>query len=252
MKIAPPILASLLLLGVTHPLGSARAQAVVANRSAIVLNGITTILGDRLALFKVTLAEGARPVSFMLAEGQSRYGLQLVAVDVRSGAATIHVADQTRVVSICGTPELPVIPPDTGAFANSISGSAGTYDAFGRLIKSAAASGGGASAGGSDVYPGANASAGKYPGDGADSNSAANASGPSGSPSPANRHVYQWWVKEAQKIENARQETAQRVLAGEWEPYPLTPLTPAGTPAGLIGPKSLFVDHGPGVIVVGQ
>jgi len=252
MKKTLPILLGLLLSGVISPIRSARAQELISTRSAIVLNGITTILGDKLALFKVTLADGTPPISFMLAEGQSRYGLQLVAVDVRSGAVTIHTASLTRVISICNTPELPVVRPATAAFARSFSGSAGVQDQAGRMNDPADASSGNGSPADPGFYAGIAAGAGKSQGDDADPSSAADSSSASDSPSPTNSHVYQWWVKEAQKIENARQETAQRVLAGEWEPYPQTPLTPAGTPAALIGQKSLFADHGPGMIIASQ
>ena len=65
-------------------------------------------------------------------------------------------------------------------------------------------------------------------------------------------HLYQWWVKEAEKIEQARLETTDRVLAGEWQAYPLTPLTPSGTSAQLIGTNSLFMNHGPGIMISGD
>jgi hypothetical protein len=38
-------------------------------------------------------------------------------------------------------------------------------------------------------------------------------------------------------------------MAGEWQPYPLTPLTPPGTPAPLISDGSAFMDHGPGIVL---
>ncbi len=45
-----------------------------------------------------------------------------------------------------------------------------------------------------------------------------------------------FWVRASQEFEQLRIQTADLVLSGVDEPIPLTPLTPAGTPAELIGP----------------
>jgi hypothetical protein len=46
-------------------------------------------------------------------------------------------------------------------------------------------------------------------------------------------------------IEENRQNTVQDVLSGQMTPWPLTPLTPAGTPANLISNDGLFANHMP-------
>lgn len=247
MKRALPIFLNL-FLGLILLARTSRAQEVMPPRSGIVLNGITSILGDKLGLFKITFADGTPPVSFMLAEGQSRYGIQLVSVHARSNAVTIRNDHLTQVISICQTPDLPMSRPGPVDF----SGSADTSNPAARRNDQAYAMNGNAPASQPGSYGGAASGASTSPDAGADPNSVSDSNGANGSSSSSGGHVYQWWVKEAQKIENARQETAQRVLAGEWEPYPLTPLTPAGTPAALIGEKSLFMNHGPGMMVAGQ
>src|SRR5487761_2761903 len=145
MRRAFLIFASWLLAGPVNLTTVALAQAVAPARPAVVLNGITTILGDKLACFKVTFADGTPPASFLLAEGQSRYGIQLVAVDVQSNAVTIHNAGLAQVIAICKTPELPVGRPNPAAFGENFAGSAGTPDLAGRLKNQADASSAGTS-----------------------------------------------------------------------------------------------------------
>jgi hypothetical protein len=56
-------------------------------------------------------------------------------------------------------------------------------------------------------------------------------------------------MADAQQIEQTRQATVQQVLAGELQPQPLTPLTPAGTSASLIADYSVYMEHGRGMVV---
>src|SRR5487761_2481904 len=133
MRRAFLIFASWLLAGPVNLTTAALAQAVAPARPAGGLNGVTTILGDKPACFKVTFADGTPPASFLLAEGQSRYGIQLVAVDVQSNAVTIHNAGLAQVIAICKTPELPVGRPNPAAFGENFAGSADTPDPAERL-----------------------------------------------------------------------------------------------------------------------
>ncbi len=52
-----------------------------------------------------------------------------------------------------------------------------------------------------------------------------------------------WWVVGSKTVEEARTRSADDVARGKAEPQPLTPLTPPGTPAYLIGSDQLFFDH---------
>ncbi len=75
---------------------------------------------------------------------------------------------------------------------------------------------------------------------------------PEAAANSSDSHVYYWWLQDAKDIEQTRIATAQSVLAGETAPQPLTPLTPPGTPAGLIGVDSVYMEHGPGVMISGS
>jgi len=52
-----------------------------------------------------------------------------------------------------------------------------------------------------------------------------------------------WWYTGAQEMEAARLATAAAVRRGEAEPFPLTPLTPVGTPAELISAEQRYFNH---------
>jgi hypothetical protein len=251
------------LLAVELVLRIASAQEAQAVPAGIVLDGVTTILGDNRACFKVTFEDGRPEADFMLAEGQARYGIRLLAVDARSGTVTINEQRMyTRNISICKTPVLLAVTTSTtgvtaaarpggnahsGAVATDSVRSAGdeTPAANGQFIPAAFAVGTGSSPStGSE-----NGTSGNSDNTTAKANNSDASSSAGAGDNTTQSHLYQWWIKEAEKIERARVETAQRVTAGEWPPYPLTPLTPPGTPAQLIGAGSLFMDHGPGVMI---
>ena len=233
--------------------------------ATIVLDGVMSIPGGNWAFFRTSFSANMSGADFMLAEGQSRYGIQLLAVNTPSGTVTVRKQGQTQTLSIC---QPPVLLTTTGSDSTAAA-SRSSPDA------NAAAAGLAASNGGKTQpadaprfahpvnaagWDGANArnTAATNPGDNPvatnNNSGAGNATGVAGNNdgSVAQEHLYQWWTKEAQKIEQARLDTAQRVLAGEWPAYPLTPLTPPGTPSQLIGPDSLFLEHGPGMLVSGN
>ena len=249
----------LLASGFVAPMVDAATQTAQPVPSGIVLNGIANFSGDKRALFKVSFTAGAPEADFMLAEGQARYGIRLLAVNTQSNVVTISNRGFTRIISICPTPTLPATTVSGTAAAqpgnnndDPGTGSTGNAQASSKEVQAEdplrfahpvfAAGWHGAQNGSSDD-----------PGNNAASTANAGASGSGSAGDNANQdHLYQWWVKEAQKIEQARIETAQRVMAGEWEPYPLTPLTPPSTSPRLIGPDSLFMEHGPGMMISGR
>jgi hypothetical protein len=49
-----------------------------------------------------------------------------------------------------------------------------------------------------------------------------------------------WWAVASRNVEAARIATASLVSSGQAEPFPLTPYTPPGTPANLIGDGQLY------------
>ena len=61
-----------------------------------------------------------------------------------------------------------------------------------------------------------------------------------GTADPGTQEVEPFWVRASQEFEQLRIQTADAVRSGVDEPIPLTPLTPAGTPAELIGPDQAW------------
>ena len=267
MHLRSLIAVGLLTAGLAAGAVVAIAQETGPVPSGIVLDGVTTILGDNRACFKVTFTDGVPEADFMLTEGQAQYGIQLLAVDAQLNAVTIRNQGVTQIIPICKTPT--VLATATAGVNASVR--LGCHDNPGTVFT------GNVQSGGNETQPAAN---GQFPqgyamgaggfqsgglqngasGNNNDSsgnadNNVASADNPSnGSSTGAGdnttpSHLYQWWVKEAEKIERARIETASRVMAGEWPPYPLTPLTPPNTPAQLIGADSLYMDHGPGIMI---
>jgi hypothetical protein len=248
-----------LAAGLVVWVASVEAQATQPVPAAIVLNGITTILGDNRACFRVIFTGGLREEDLMLAEGQSRYGIQLLAVDTKLNTVIISNQGLSRTVPICKTPTL---------LAGAVSGTgdisaakAGVRNGSGTTSSSAG------QASGSEIQPGddgqtarpgsASSLSGSSPGNpqpGSSSNNHdASGNNTSGAIDPGSSAVtgsasandnaildYHWWAKEAQKIELAREATAQQVMDGTVQPFPLTPLTPPATPAQLVGTNKVY------------
>jgi hypothetical protein len=217
------------------------------------------IPGSNWAFFRVTFSGDTSEADFMLAEGQSRYGIELLAVNTPSGTVTIRKQGLTQTLFICQPPVLlattdsattsTLLPKDANSVAGGMASTPGgeTHPADApRFAHPVHAAGWGNNPRNGTADDSAN-----NPVSADDASASSTSSAGTGSQT-TQEQVYQWWTKEAQKIEQARLETAQRVLAGEWPPYPLTPLTPPGTPPTLIGPDSLFMEHGPGMIVSGH
>jgi hypothetical protein len=288
MNLRFPIIISLLAAGLVAQTAGTIAQEAQSVPAEIVLNGVMTASDARRAFFRAAFTPGAPKVDFMLAEGETRYGIQLLAVDARLNAVKIRNHGLVQTIPICQTPELvwsaikasaagvsglttasgrqnnrPVQAEVSleEANANPLMSVAGVSLAAGspRSINNGSSSNGsssnGSSSNGSSSNGGSNNEGSNNDGsnnDGTPSTADAGSGNSNGSTFESQDHRYQWWIQEAQKIEQARIETAQRVLAGEWQPYPLTPLTPSGTSPQLIGPSSVFMEHGLGVIVAGS
>jgi hypothetical protein len=224
----------------------------------IVLNGITTIFGDKRALFKVVDATPSHTSrSYFLSEGERSGEIELLAVDVKAGTIKVSDRGNVRLITICEAPTLlagsnAVEENDVSVARYGGSGSSGSASvAVGAksatgsqspVAGQTAASGGGNFSGNADKSAnnsngGASAGSANPASDSSD-NSAVGDSSSSAQGNP-------WWMKEAQKIEQARQETAQRVMDGKWQPYPLTPLTPPGTSSQLISSASVYFFYNP-------
>jgi hypothetical protein len=231
-----PIFVLLLLVGL-----GVNAQSA----TTVVLNGLASLFGEPRAFLQVT-APGCLTQNITLVPGETYRGIKLVAVDMTAFTVRIDHDGQIENIRICSPPELATAAAANDAIggnaptATSAAASAPPRVGSGPLSDPGRErSGGGGLAGGGTT---ANA-------DASTASPGASGSGSGNEASPAGTHIYYWWMEQAQKIEQARLDTAQQVLAGELPPQPLTPLTPANTSALLIGSDSVFIEHGRGMVV---
>jgi hypothetical protein len=228
------------------------AQAAATPPPQIVLNGLTTIFGDKRALFKtLPTADSPKEQSYMLAEGQRAGEIEVLSIDMKAGAVAISNHGAVQWITICKTPALVWLEPTvaTGAVAahNNFSGTApnGTTDpAPGSESQNSGDGQINFQSGNSDApanpQPGSSANSGTATDNSGSGNVASNDS------SNSNKNVSKpdpWWVTGSKGIEQARIRSRDMVLSGQADPQPLTPLTPAGTPANLIGDGQLFFNH---------
>lgn len=225
-------------------------SAVASAQDAVTLNGLMTAFDQKYALFKVDAPGSPSGQNYILKEGQKRGDLELVSIDTTARTVTIRNHGVIQAIDICPEPKL-VYTVDASqgnngvrpgsesevmawlqtqavASQNSVGGS--TAPVYGHVVGSA-----------TSPNPPSNDGAG---GDAAASASAADGNGFGGvdvsKPAPK---LDPWWIRGSQTVEAARIQSAQAVLDGKADPQPLTPLTPPGTPAVLIGPEQLFFDH---------
>ncbi|MDR3459130.1 MAG: hypothetical protein P4N60_16935 [Verrucomicrobiae bacterium] len=209
------------------------------------LTGMASFFGQKMALLSIYQTAQTKPVSVTLSEGETSNGIQLLAIDFSQRNVQILNAGQRQTLHICG------VTAETGAanggrvVANGITiyHEDGTYEFQAHRTNALAGSAGQA------MSPGGFAGASGSSTDPSTPSQADASSNDGNTPAPKQAKTYQWWVQEAEKIERARIETAARVKAGEWQPYPRTPLTPADTAAYLVSADAVFMDHGPGVVV---
>jgi len=184
----------------------------------------------------------------MLAEGQRAGEVELLSLDMKAGAATINNHGVIQVVTICKAPTLAWSGESAGDGGqnNFQNGTASqttesqSQNAPGGQVTSQA----GYQSGQANSQPGSSASDGTAANNTASNNADSNSS--SGSSSTSNASAPKtdpWWITGSRAVEAARRQTADLVSSGQADPQPLTPLTPPGTPAYLIGSDQLFFDH---------
>lgn len=238
------LLPAMTLAGVLVILTAGASGSKLSLPDAVVLNGVTAIFGDNRAFFQVPGPNPSSVQTFSLAEGQSANGIQLLSVNFKLESVTIDNHGHVQNIHICSTPVLlaaaslgntgpnakstSTTSTKRGTGADSSTDNPGTNGEVVSNVASTGLRGGGTALNPNEKNPTSSSPA---SGNGSDSN-------------PTDSHQYVWWYAEAQKIEKTRLETAQRVMAGEWPPEPLTPLTPPGTPAQLIGANSVFMKSG--------
>jgi hypothetical protein len=220
--------------------------SLAAGRAGTVeLTGMASLFGQKMALLDIYQSAQTKPVSVTLSEGETSNGIQLLAVDFSLHNVEILNAGQRQTLHISG------LAAQTGAAtggrvaANGITifHADGTYEFQAGVTTNAVA------AAGQLTSPGGFAGAGGNPADSTAPSTPDASSNDNNTATTKQAETYQWWVKEAQKIEQARNETAGRVQAGEWPPYPRTPLTPADENPALVSGDQVFMDHGPGVVL---
>jgi hypothetical protein len=204
----------------------------------IVLNGIMVVFDRKYALFKLPAEKGK---SYLLGEGQSDGQIKLLAVDDRAGVIKIDNHGIVQTIALAKPPapsSAPVVAaPSAGPMAaaennpqlvpvagitlpatqnNPASATASAVQAGYAIVAS----------GNSSNFQGSSSS-GNPPSAGAASST------PQATPEP-------WRVVASRNLEAARIATADLVSSGQAEPFPLTPYTPPGTPANLIGDGQLY------------
>src|SRR5260221_1646891 len=220
----------------------------------ITLNGITTIFGDKRALFKVRTQSPANEKSCMLSEGQRDGDIEMLSVDVKKNSITVNNQGVIQTIPICRTPVVlfmanasmqggngslaannnPRISNGPNQFpAPEFQNSDGQSVAF----QSGYQAGGYQSGTDKSKTP---SSADNGANDGGNKNSGVADANGSNSSAPK---LEPWWVRGSKMVERTRMQSANAVLKGMADPQPLTPLTPPGTPAELIGSDQLYFDH---------
>jgi hypothetical protein len=273
MKIALSFSVALLLAG------GLRASAA----DAVELNGISCLGSEKLACFLLYQPSATKPRTFMLAEGESKYGFKLLAVDAAGHQVLVEKCGVKKYVHINSTPDLiatnqadpeateeasvKVIPPDAGTMSRYFNSDETTRILAGNPLlpdglvpgtvknsnNGTAANNPGSSSGSSST---GNQNGAAETGTGGQNTGAASGSSnfsasPSGTAAAQNNQVNEVWYQESLSIEQSRVMTADDVSSGKLSPFPRTPLTPATTPSQLIGQEVYFSDHIPGYKVTG-
>ena len=203
----------------------------------------------------------ANPTSFMLSEGQSQFGIKLLAVDVAGQRVQIEQSGIKQYLHICSTPNL-TLPAngETGAETGNLRVLAEkSVEEFlaSEVVQRIKA--------GDYVWNG-RASGGKQIS--ADKQNTGNTGndGNTGSTGVANNvnsaeivssanaqkdYTKEYWYQDCLATEQSRIQYAREVLSGEMTPYPRTPLTPSGTPSQLMDRETIYSSHIPGYRMVG-
>lgn len=227
------------------PVPAAAAQEAQTPPPEIILNGIMTAFGDRSALFKVEPAQAAGKQFYFLSEGEQAGGIELLSVDVKASTIKVRNRGVIQIIALCQPPRLLLIP-ETAAPADSgsinlprnqgyLSGNGQTGQTVGGKTPGVAVEqfpSGYAGGAGNLGPPAAGSSAKNNDNTGLQNTSTTD----TGAADPGTQEGEPFWMKASKEFEQLRIQTADAVRSGVNEPIPLTPLTPAGTPADLIGP----------------
>jgi hypothetical protein len=252
----------------------------VSAADSVELNGFSCLGGEKLACFLLYQPSALKPRTFMLAEGESKYGFKLLAVDTAGQQALVEKCGVKKYVHINSTPELiatetpetEAVPetssrpaaPDARTLASYFnSDETARIQAGNPLLPTAVIPGTGKNFNnGTDASnPGSNggsANSGNQNGAASPGTGGQIAAGnlnfsasSSGTAAGQNSQANELWYQESLSIEQSRVMTADDVASGKLSPFPRTPLTPAATPSQLVGDEVYYSDHIPGYKVTG-
>jgi len=243
MKLRPAFFTGLILTG-----------AWQLSAQTVEVNGIVGLFGQKGACF--IQPNQPEKKGFMLLEGESHFGVKLLAVDLTGGHVQVEDQGQTFWLRIHATGGFSIpanvaaglVAAGTGAHESS-GGKPGTSAIdVGEQYEIMAGNPGWGTIPAAPINARANNSA--SPGATGDS-SANNEPGSSTSDtgntasagSASSDQTQAEWYQESVSIEKSRRETAAQVIAGDETPWPRTPLTPPGTDPRLIGPETFFASH---------
>ena len=231
---------------------SARWRSARRSRRSLELNGICDVFGHKNAIFVLTQPDiWTAPRSFMLAEGESQYGIKLLAVDMTSHHVAIKkdgLKQSLRLRSIMNLPPSPVSEAgnDTAKISarvgNGLSGNIDSDNSVDDRLAGNPGYGSLPARGGSIPTPTKDSSRDRTSASGSKSS---NSNGLDPAVALQDQSQTEWYQQSA-VIEQNRQETAPAVLAGEMTPWPRTPLTPSETSSKLVGSEAFYSDHIPG------
>ena len=231
------ILAGSLLLASLHPAAAAYS---------VELNGIVSLFSHKTALLVLGRGENFKSTSFMLSEGESQFGIKLLAVDVAGQRVQIERHGEKSYLRLAGAPNITADPAVETAVTPNNQPVPGELSVDGYL----ASEGVRRIQAGNPIYKftaaespqnknDANRSADSNPGNDSKSSSS------SASTAGATDFTGELWYQDSLIIERQRAATVAEVLSGEKTPWPRTPLTPLGTPGRLLDRETVYSDHIP-------
>lgn len=242
MKAALILAGSLLLAGL-HPAAAAYS---------VELNGIVNLFSHKMALLVLGRGEDNKPTSFTLSEGESQFGIKLLAVDVAGQRVQIERHGEKSYLRLYGAPNITAdtavetaVKPNNQPVPGELSVDSYLASEEVRRIQAGNPIYKITSAGNSRNKSDAKSSDDSNPGNGSkNSSSSAAAIG-------AGDFTKELWYQDSLAIEQQRAASVAKILSGELAPLPRTPLTPPGTPGQLLDRETIYSDHIPGFRVYG-
>ena len=214
-----------------------------AAADTVALNGITSLFGQSSAFLVLYQSAQSQPITFSLSEGEARFGVKLIAVDMSSHRAQIERNGLKEYLHLMSAPNLSgagnlaqVIDDNSSKSSPAAQAEVLRFLSQNQEVKKV-------QAGNPSIASANSRNLDSSPIDHAGQSAIDSASNFASQSSTD--FTQAGWYQDSLNIEQNRIATAQQVLSGEMSPWPLTPLTPAGTPAVLVGKDTLYSSHIP-------